>query len=128
MRQRGELPLRGEIPDEGLMQAKITQLESENAQLRAALGGSTAITPGEADITPPSELGQCHVGVVRGPDDPPPRSTRIIEGKVAPPAPAASAAPPLRPQAWDDTPNGKAWRAWHDAGGGGGSDPWADNR
>ena len=41
MRERGELPLRGEIPGEGL-QAKVTQLESENAQLRAALGGSAA--------------------------------------------------------------------------------------
>jgi hypothetical protein len=117
MRTRGEIDLKPLSADE----EKINRLESENAQLRAALGGSSAITPREADITPPGELGQCHVGVVRGPDDPPPRSTRIIDGK------AASAAPPSRPQIWDDTDSGKAWNAWRDAGGLVGGDPWANN-
>jgi hypothetical protein len=112
MRARGELPLRGEISDEGL-QAKITQLESENAQLRAALGDSTAITPREADITPPGELGVCHAGIRPGPDDPPRRSTRVIEGKAAAVTPAAP-----------------AWQDWLDAGGQAGAhyDRWADNR
>jgi hypothetical protein len=135
MRSRGEINLRkdGEIPGEGL-QAKITQLESENAQLRAALGGSitllhgvksSAITPREADITPPSELGQCHVGVKPGPDDPKPPAT-IEAHAVRPNPPAAGAAPPSRPQNFDDTPGGKAWQAWHDAGGSVGGDRWSN--
>jgi hypothetical protein len=121
MRERGEISLR-EIPDEGL-QAKITQLESENAQLRAALGCSTTITPGEADITPPSELGECHAGMRPGPDDPPRRSTQVIEAKAVKPA------SPFRPsQVWDDTPHGRAWNEWRDAGGYGGPgfDRWSN--
>jgi hypothetical protein len=78
-----------------------------------------------ADITPPSELGQCHVGVVRGPDDPKPPVT--IEAHAVRKAPVSSAAPPSRPQTWDDTDSGKAWNAWRDAGGLVGGDPWANN-
>jgi hypothetical protein len=127
MRKRGEINLRN--PDEGPLQAKIDALEAEVAALKAGsapalLDGSSAITPREADITPPSELGQCHVGDLRGPDDPPPRSTRIIEGTANPPV--ASAARPTRPQNWDDTAGGKAWRAWRDAGGSVGGDRWSN--
>jgi hypothetical protein len=106
----------------------VHTLSAENAQLRAALGGSTAITPREADITPPSELGECYVGSRPGPDDPKPPVT--IEGKAARPNPPAASAPakPVRPQNWDDTPGGKAWRAWVDAGGNGGPgfDRWSN--
>jgi hypothetical protein len=35
--------------------------------------------------------------------------------------PAASAV------AWDDSPGGKAWAEWRDAGGYGGGDRWANN-
>jgi hypothetical protein len=105
MRERGELGLKALPPDEGLMQAKITQLESENAQLRAALGGSSAITPREADIVPPGEIGrECYAGPV-GPDDPPPRSTRIIEGRAVPKPPSTPAAPKYdysKEQGWKD--------------------------
>jgi hypothetical protein len=110
MRRNGEINLR--VPDEGPLQAKITQLESENAQLRAALGGPTtllhgvkpsAITPGEADITPPSELGECYVGSRPGPDDPPRRSPPVID--AVPNPPAAPVAPKYdydKEQSWKD--------------------------
>jgi hypothetical protein len=107
MRERGEIDLR---PDEGWYQARINALEAEII----ALGGHPSapepgvqhrgeaenrisghlcgsINPTEADITPPSEIGKCHVGIERGPDDPPPRSTRIIEERVVPKPPAAPA-------------------------------------
>jgi hypothetical protein len=97
MRERGEIDLKPLPPDE----EKIAQLESENAQLRAALGGSTAITPRESDVVPPSE----YLGVppMRGPDDPPPRSTTVIESRPNPPA--ASATPKYdydKEQGWRD--------------------------
>jgi hypothetical protein len=109
MRSRGEINLRkdGET-DEGL-QSKITQLESENAQLRAALGGSSAITPPLSDIVPPSERAECDAGPIAGPDDRPRRSPVTIEGKANP--------PPAAPRNWDETDNGRKWQAWVDAGG-----------
>jgi hypothetical protein len=101
---------------------------AQNERLKARLagkGGSTAIDPAEADITPPGELGECHARHVAGPDDPPRRSTRVIEGNAAAVTPAA---PPAAPRNWDDTPNGKVWQAWVDAGGSGpGFDRWANN-
>ena len=141
-RRNGEINLR--VPGEGL-QAKITQLESENAQLRAALGGSIeilgvdegtirgdrnsensetggkkqnnnkgnqsegsensdAITPREADVTPPGEIGEFYRGVVRGPDDPKPPVT-IEAHAVRPNPPAAPAAPKYdydKEQGWRD--------------------------
>jgi hypothetical protein len=118
-----EMRERGEVPPEGHFQHRINELELENERLRAALGGSSAITPREADITPPGELGECYAGSRPGPDDPKPPVT--IEGKAV----AASApAKPVRPQNWDSTPGGKAWRAWHDAGGYGGPgfDRWSN--
>jgi hypothetical protein len=76
----------------------------------------TVITPTEADITPPSELGKCHIGMNRGPDDPP--MPRVIDARPKPPAASAPAKPP-RP----------AWEDWLDRGGGGVfHDRWADNR
>jgi hypothetical protein len=129
MRRNGEINLRS--PDEGPLQSKIAELEAEVAALKAGsapalLDGSSAITPRESDITPPSELGVCHVGVKPGPDDPKPPVT-IEAHAVRPKPPAASAAPPSRPQIWDDTDSGKAWNAWRDAGGLVGGDPWANN-
>jgi hypothetical protein len=127
-----EMRSRGEVPPEGHFQHRINELEAENAQLRAALGvapalpecryglpdalaghstggrGSAAITPAEADVVPPSEIGHAIVGKVAGPDDPKPGP--VIEGK-------ASAARPSRQQDWDSTPNGVAWNEWRNAGG-----------
>jgi hypothetical protein len=104
----------------------VHTLTAENAQLRSRIGlpvsggGSTAITPPTSDIVPPGEIGQCHVGPMRGPDDPKPPVT--IEGKARP----APAAPASRQQNWDSTPGGKAWRAWVDAGSPGGGDRWSN--
>jgi hypothetical protein len=125
MRTRGELNLKPDVI-EGEHLTRISALEAENQRLRAALGagstaltprGSTAIDPTESDIVPPGELGDCHARHVAGPDDPPPRSTAIIEAKANPPA--AGAAPAKRTPKWDSTPNAAAWRNWHAAGGGG---------
>jgi hypothetical protein len=112
----------------------VHTLSAENAQLKARLGEGgafpsvpldvpterVAISPTEADVTPPGELGECHVGMKPGLDDPKPPVTSEGKAKVVPPAPPA-------PQNWDDTDSGKAWRAWVDAGGNVGRDPWANN-
>jgi hypothetical protein len=109
MRERGEIGLKA-LP-EGGADARIAELTHENERLRARLAGktcSTAIDPGEADITPPGELGACYTGIGRGPDDPPRRSTQVIEGRVLKPKngpPAACAAPQYdynREQGWKD--------------------------
>jgi hypothetical protein len=120
---------------------QIEALQGEVAALKAQLVGaglapalpvvpnSTAITPSEADITPPGELGSdCYVGMRPGPDDRPRRPPQVIEGKAVPKSPAASAARPSRPPDWDDTPSGKAWSEWRDAGGYGGPgfDRWSN--
>jgi uncharacterized small protein (DUF1192 family) len=128
MRERGEIGLKA-LPPEGDSQHRIDELEAENERLKARLagktldvvervprGGSTAIDPAEADITPPGEIGEFYAGARPGPDDPPQRSTRVIEGNAPAVTPAAS---PAAPGNWDNTPNGRAWQAWHDAGGGG---------
>jgi hypothetical protein len=120
MRERGEIDLRS---DEGWYQARIATLEAEII----ALGGHPSapepgvsqhrgeaenrisghlcgsITPPTCDITPPNEIGECFSGQKPGPDDPPPRSTRIIE--AVPNPPAASAAPKYdydKEQGWKD--------------------------
>jgi hypothetical protein len=108
MRRNGEINLRN--PDEGPLQAKIDELEAEVAALKAGsapalLDGSSAITPREADVVPPGEIGEFYRGIRAGVDDPKPPVT--IEGKTVTPAPAASAAPPSRPPEWDDTPIGR---------------------
>jgi hypothetical protein len=121
MRERGEIGLKA-LP-EGDSQHRIDALTAEVATLRSRLGlpakhldGSTAIDPPTCDIVPASERAECDAGHRAGPDDPPPRSTRIIDGRVAP-APRPPAAPAARTPAWDNTAGGKAWQAWVDAGG-----------
>jgi hypothetical protein len=133
---------RGEIADptstyEGRM-AEIERLRAKVAELEAALAGSVPlpnnvvkmslrndnpITPPTSDIVPPGEIGKTFVGPQRGPDDPPAKSTQVIDGKAEQPPQqlAASAAN------WDSSPGGQAWHAWRDAGGAG-YDPWSDNR
>jgi hypothetical protein len=117
----------------------VHTLSAENAQLRAALGGSgnfhigtavtkSAIDPPTSDIVPASERAECDAGVKPGPDDwRAQRSTTVIEGRANPPAAKARHASPA---SWDDTPNGRAWNEWLDSGGYGGPgyDRWADNR
>jgi hypothetical protein len=102
------------------LHGEVHTLSAENAQLRAALGlkglpnsgeivHSTAITPPLADIVPASERAECDAGVKPGPDDRRARrSTTVIEGRPNPPG---------EPRNWDDTDNGRKWRAWVDAGG-----------
>jgi hypothetical protein len=131
MRERGELNLKP-LP-EG--HDRISELESENAQLRAALGGSgnfhigtavtkSAIDPPTSDIVPASERAECDAGVKPGPDDwRAQRSTTVIEGRANPPAAKARHASPT---SWDDTPNGRAWNEWRDAGGSVGGDRWSN--
>jgi hypothetical protein len=112
---------------------QIEALQGEVAALKAQLVGaglapalpvvpnSTAITPPLSDIVPPSERAECDAGPIAGPDDPPRRSPPVIEARPNPPA-----APAAAPQNWDDTAGGRAWRAWHDAGGYGGGDRWSN--
>jgi hypothetical protein len=112
-----------------LMGAGLTPALPDVADRQVGTSGNlkTAITPPTCDITPPNEIGKCNSGRVVGPDDwRAQRSPVTIEGKAVTPAPAASAAPPSRPQNFDDTPNGKAWQAWHDAGGSVGGDRWSN--
>jgi hypothetical protein len=103
----------------------VATLTSENAALRARLGlpsavtTKNAITPPTADIVPACERASMDAGPQPGPDDwRAPRPGPVIDGKVN--APAASE------QGWDATPNGKAWRDWHDAGGSVGGDRWSN--
>jgi hypothetical protein len=125
MRERGELPLQ---PD---YQRRIAELEAEII----ALGGHPSalqhrveaenrisghlcgsITPTE--VVPPSEWRG--VPPMRGPDDPPRRPPPVLEGAAVPKS------KPVPPQTWDETPGGKAWNEWRDAGGYGGGDRWAN--
>jgi hypothetical protein len=76
MRRRGELAESYLSPQQRLeaARAKVAAIEAEIA------ASSAAITPTESDIIPPGEIGECYVGGPRpGPDDPPMRSTAIIE-------------------------------------------------
>jgi hypothetical protein len=116
----------------------VHTLSAENAHLKAALkAGAVPVPPDvatlvesvhdltEADITPPGEIGVAYVGTKPGPDDPP--RLPVLEGRavrLSPTNPPAAPAP--RRPTWDDTPGGRAWRAWHDAGGGGGGDRWSN--
>jgi hypothetical protein len=139
MRERGEIDLKA---DEGLLQAKIDEQAAEIGRLKAQLAGElapalldvpmvvrrveveTAIDPPTSDIVPPGERAECDAGPPRaGLDDPPLPKLSVIEGKAVPISPKLPAARP--PQTWDDTPNGKAWQAWHD-GGGPGFDRWSN--
>jgi hypothetical protein len=88
MRERGELHLKALPSDEGL-RAKITALESENAQLRARLGLASA-------------------GVRAGPDNPP--SPPVINAKPVPMPPSAPA-PAAEPPVYDYDAN-DGWKAY----------------
>jgi hypothetical protein len=93
----------------------VHTLSAENAQLRAALRGSTVIDPPTRDIVPPSERAECDPGARPGPDDPP--KPRVIDARPNPPAASAPTKPP-RP----------AWEDWLAAGGQGGAryDRWSN--
>jgi hypothetical protein len=132
-----EMRERGEVPPEGWYQHRINGLEAEVAALKAQLVGA-GLTPALPDmamqkgnrrdrgdlpidpteVVPPSE----YLGVLpmRGPDDPKPQSTTVIEAKANSPPAASAPAKPSRP----------AWEDWLDAGAGVGPgyDRWADNR
>jgi hypothetical protein len=125
----------------------VHTLSAENAHLKAALkAGSPAlpdvatlvesvpIDPGEADITPPGEIGgECYAGMRPGPDDPPRRSPPVIvagdtchpqkktpfaghEGRAVrlsptnPPAAPAAVAPAPRSAAPYDYSKERGWR------------------
>jgi hypothetical protein len=108
MRRRGEIADSYRSPQQRLeaARAKVAEIEAE---LAAAMS-STAITPSDSDIVPPGELGVCFAGTPpAGPDDPPAKSTQVIDGKANPPAPAA-------PTCWDESPGGVAWHAWRALG------------
>ena len=128
-----EMRERGEVPPEGWYQHRINGLEAEVATLRAQLVGAglvpalpdanssdrrtnLTIDPPLSAIVPPGERAECDAGPRPGPDDPPRRSTRVIEGNAAAVTPAA--APASRPP----------WQDWVDAGCGGAHyDRWANN-
>jgi hypothetical protein len=142
MRERGEITLK----PEAALHLRIDELGGENARLEAEVatlkarlagglpsalnghsagGGGTPISPPLSDIVPPSERSECDAGPRAGPDDPKPRRPGpVIDGKAN--ASAAPAAPASRSQSWDDTPGGKAWAAWVDAGSPGGGDRWSN--
>jgi hypothetical protein len=93
MRRRGEL---GERAAEPSLRQKIAELEAEIAALKAAgatvqhpaalpLPDAKVITPPTSDIVPPGEIGETFVGLQRGPDDPPAKSTQVIDGKAEQP-------------------------------------------
>jgi hypothetical protein len=109
MRERGELGLKALAPSEGgqveALHAKVAELEARLAGQPVSERSVTAIDPGEADIVPPGERAECDAGPPRGPDDPPPRSTRIIEGVAVRKPAAAPAAPKYdydKEQGWKD--------------------------
>jgi hypothetical protein len=100
MRRRGELAASYLSPQERLKaaRAKVAEIEAELAALApppdepGAGGivvnlrvGAKAITPPTADIVPPSEIGECYAGIRPGPDDPPAKSTQVIDGKAEQP-------------------------------------------
>jgi hypothetical protein len=126
-----EMRERGEVPPEGWYQHRINGLEAEVAALKAQLtaGGLVPVPPiktrvddkptlasqgiDPTEVVPPSEWrGETYAR--RGPDDPPKRSSQVIEGKANPPAAGAPAKP--------------AWQDWLDSGGYGGPgfDRWSN--
>jgi hypothetical protein len=90
MRERDGVPAAGLSEQAG----EIAALKAENERLRRAAGlvvpHAACGAPPEVDVVPPSEIGEFYVGGPRpAPDDPPKRSSVIIEGKAT----AAPAAP-----------------------------------
>jgi hypothetical protein len=79
-------------------------LQRENEKLRAEVAalkaGGGIITPTEADVVPPGELGEFFRGPPKpGPDDwrAPPRTPRVIEGTAPQPGPPAEVFGPYPP-------------------------------
>jgi len=81
MRERRKTADRAVEPS---LRARVTMLETENASLRNAVrGAGLAVTPSEADITPPNE--QSDRSFFRGPPRPAPDDPRpptVIEGEL----------------------------------------------
>jgi hypothetical protein len=114
---------------------QVEALQAEVAALKAELAGEPApalltsaspsrekvITPSIGDIVSRGEQGETYAGKRLTPDDLKPMRPKPVIDAVA-----TSAVPAPRPQTWDDTPNGKAWQAWCDAGGDGGFDRWSN--
>jgi hypothetical protein len=98
MRERGELPLRerGEIPDEGLMQAKINEQAVEIERLKAQIASGLAPAPPDVPMLAESVPAPATANVV-----PLPR----------PNPPAASAAPQY------DYNKDRGWRDYVEADG-----------
>jgi hypothetical protein len=85
------------------LRAELVAKDARIAELEAALAGSVplppnavklslrndnpakVITPPTSDIVPPGEIGKTFVGPQRGPDDPPAKSTQVIDGKAEQP-------------------------------------------
>ena len=125
----------GKVKQIEVLQAELAAKDAELAALKTGSappdvplggimphrGGSTAIDPAEADITPPGEIGgECYAGIRPGPDDPPRRSPTVIEGRVVkrPKPPAASAVPQssAAPQQYDYSRE-QGWKDYVEADG-----------
>jgi hypothetical protein len=123
--------------------ARIEQLEDEARHLRGTKPRRLA-PPSEKPLKPvtKSEPAKPTTAANASKSDanasssakPPPGYDPITNGLWRSPVAASAASPapapaPPRSENWDDTPNGQAWRQWHDAGGGGGPfgpTPWSD--
>jgi hypothetical protein len=118
MRRRGELAASHLSPQQRLeaARAKVALIEAE-------LAASTAITPPTSDIVPPGEWRG--VPPMPGPDDPPRRSSQVIEGKVNPTPPRAAPQPQAAPTGiLTDGGGDEPWRPF--CGGGPGYDRWSN--
>jgi hypothetical protein len=92
MRARGEDFDRAQEPT---LRDEVAALRAENERLRLLAGDSTVIDPPLCDIVPPGERAECDAGPTAGADDPPRRSSVIIEGTVA--ATGGREPPPSKP-------------------------------
>jgi hypothetical protein len=97
-RTYSEMRRRGEIGNAVVEAKEVDRLRARVAGLEAQLAGAPApavppaplsdakvITPPTSDIVPPGEIGKTFVGPQRGPDDPPAKSTQVIDGKAEQP-------------------------------------------
>jgi hypothetical protein len=93
-----EMRRRGEIGNAVVEAKEVDRLRARVDELEAQLGGAPVpavppaplpdakvITPPTSDIVPPGEIGKTFVGPQRGPDDPPAKSTQVIDGKAEQP-------------------------------------------
>jgi hypothetical protein len=111
-RRRGELAA-SMVASHLSPQQRLEAARAKVAEIEAEL---TAITPSEADITPPGEIGECYAGMRPGPDDPPRRSSQVIEGKAipTPPAPATGILTDTQPEPWRGFVGGRPYDRWSD--------------